>query len=74
MRARHAVLVAFAAALTLASVAVAAGPNPCCTKGKLRVQLTTTILPSGTGVLTPLRLGGVIEDDSGTFGGDWPRT
>ena len=60
-------VVALAAAVALGSVGAGAGSSG---KGKLRVQLTTAILPSGTGVLTPLRLG-AIEDDRGTFGGDW---
>ena len=70
MRARHAVhvalLVALALAVTLASVAAAA-PNAT----KQRVALTVTILPSGKGVLTPLK-DGALKRDSGTFSGSNP--
>src|SRR5262245_43888446 len=65
MRARHAVLAAFAAAVTLASIA-SAGSGV----AKQRIQLTVQILPGGNGVLTPLQQGG-LEVDRGTFGGDW---
>jgi len=65
MKAWHAVLVALAAAVTLTSFA-AAGPDA----AKQRVAITVTILPSGKGVLTPLK-DGTLERDSGTFVGDW---
>jgi len=65
MKARHAVLVVLAAAVTLASVA-AAGPDA----AKQRVAITVTILPFGKGVLTPLQ-DGALERDTATFGGVW---
>jgi hypothetical protein len=61
MKVRHLVLVALAVAVTLTSVA-AAGPEA----AKQRVALTVTILPSGKGVLTPLK-DGALKRDSGTF-------
>lgn len=64
MKVRYGVLVALAVAVTLASVA-AAGPEAV----KQRVAITVTILPSGKGVLTPLK-DGALERDSGSIGGD----
>ena len=66
MKVRHVVLVALAAAVGLTSVA-AAGPAG----AKQRVALTVTILPSGKGVLTPLK-DGALTRDSGTFSGSNP--
>ena len=68
MKARYAVVVALAAAVTLTAVA-AAGPEA----ARQRVALTVTILPSGKGVLTPLK-DGALKRDSGTFGGNWSPT
>jgi hypothetical protein len=68
MKVRYVVLVALAAAVTLASAA-AAGPEA----AKQRMALTVTILPSGKGVLTPLK-DGALKRDSGTFGGMNPST
>jgi len=68
MKARLAVLGALAAAVTLTPVA-AAGPEA----AKQRVAITVTILPSGKGVLTPLK-NGALERDTGTFGGNWSPT
>lgn len=65
MSAKLAVLAVLVAAVTLTSVA-AAGSDA----AKQRVAITVTILPSGKGVLTPLK-NGALERDSGTFGGDW---
>jgi len=65
MKAWHTVLVALAATVTLTAVA-AAGVDA----AKQRVAITVTILPSGKGVLTPLK-DGALERDSGSFGGDW---
>ena len=69
MNAKLAALAVLAAvAVTLASVA-AAGSDA----AKQRVALTVTILPSGKGVLTPLK-DGALKRDSGTFGGNWAQT
>src|SRR5262245_65228106 len=66
MNARLALLAALAlTGVTLTSVA-AAGP----VAAKQRVAITVTILPSGNGVLTPLK-DGALERDSGTFSGNW---
>jgi len=65
MKARHVVLVALAAAVTLASAA-AAGPDA----AKQRAAITSTILPNGATVLTPLQ-DGALEPDSGTMSGNW---
>ena len=65
MNAKLAVLAVLGAAVTLTSVA-AAGPEA----AKQRVAINVTILPSGKGVLTPLK-DGALERDSGTFGGNW---
>jgi hypothetical protein len=65
MHARHIVLAVFAAAVTLTAVA-SAGP----VAAKQRVAITVMILPSGRGVLTPLK-DGAVERDSGTLRGDW---
>jgi hypothetical protein len=56
-----------ALAVTLTSLA-AAGSEV----AKQRVALTVTILPSGKGVLTPLK-DGALKRDSGTFGGNWAQ-
>lgn len=66
MNVRYATLLVVAAAVTLTAVA-AAGPGV----AKQRVALTVTILPSGKGVLTPLR-DGALKRDSGTFSGSNP--
>ena len=68
MNAKLAALAVFVAAVTLTSVA-AAGPEA----AKQRVALTVTILPSGKGVLTPLK-DGALKRDSGTFSGNWSQT
>jgi len=60
MQARHAVLVALVAAVTLASVA-SAGPEAL----KQRVAISSKNLDSGTFVLTPLQAG-ALKQDSGT--------
>ena len=60
MKARHAVLVAVAAAVALSSVA-AAGPEAT----KQRVAITIEGLPNGQFVLTPFKAG-AIKRDSGT--------
>ena len=65
MHARHIVLAALAAAVTLTSIA-SAGP----TAAKQRVAINVKILPRGTFVLTPLQAG-ALKRDSGTFGGNW---
>jgi len=65
MKARQAILVALAAAVTLTSVA-AAGPDA----AKQRVAITSKILPNGESVLTPLQ-DGALELDSGTMSGNW---
>jgi hypothetical protein len=61
------VLAVLVAAVTLTSVA---GARP--EAAKQRVALTVTILPSGKGVLTPLK-DGALKRDSGTFGGNWEQ-
>jgi len=61
MKARHVVLVALAAAVTLTAVA-AAGPNA----AKQRVAIEMKILPNETFVLTTLRAG-ALKDDSGAI-------
>jgi hypothetical protein len=61
MNARHAVLIALVAAVTLTSVA-AAGPDA----AKQRVAIDMKIYPQGTFVLTPLQAGPV-KRDSGTI-------
>jgi len=66
MKARYAVLVGLALAVTLTAVA-AAGPEA----AKQRVAITVTILPSGKGVFTPLRAG-ALKRDSGAFRGSNP--
>ena len=66
MKARHAILAALAAAVTVTSIASAVP-----TAAKQRVALTVTILPSGKGVLTPLK-DGALTRDSGTFSGSNP--
>jgi hypothetical protein len=65
MNARHAVLVALAAAVTLTSVA-AAGPAA----AKQRVAIDMKICPQGTFVLTPLQTGS-LKGDSGTIDSNW---
>lgn len=60
MKARHAVLVALVAAVTLTAVA-AAGPNA----AKQRVAITMKNLPDGQFVLDPLQAG-ALDRDSGT--------
>ena len=68
MKARHAVLVALAAAVTLASVA-AAGPNA----AKQRVAIASKLYPERTFVFTPVTAGALKRDsgtarfDAGTF-------
>ena len=66
MKARLPVLVVLAAAAALTSVAAAGS-----TAAKQRMALTVTILPSGKGVLTPLK-DGALKRDSGTFIGSNP--
>jgi hypothetical protein len=68
MKARYAVVAALAAAITLTAVAAAAP-----VAAKQRVAITVTILPSGKGVLTPLK-DGALERDPGTFVGTWSNT
>ena len=68
MTARLAVMVVLVAAVTLASVA-AAGP----TATKQRVAIETKIIPDGTFVLTPLKVG-ALKRDSGTMTGDYSTT
>ena len=63
MKARYAVLVALAAAVTLTSVA-AAGPDA----AKQRVAISMKGLENGTFVLTPLQAG-TLKRDSGTVSG-----
>ena len=58
-------LAVLAAAVTLTSVA-SAGPA----EAKQRVAINVTILPSGKGVLTPMK-DGALGRDSGTFDGNW---
>jgi len=65
MKARHAVLVALAAAVTLTSVA-AAGPGA----AKQRVAINMKILQEESFVLTPLQAG-ALKPDSGTMSGIW---
>jgi hypothetical protein len=60
MKARHAILVALVAAVTLTSVA-AAGPEA----AKQRVAISMKDLANGTFVLTPLQTG-MLKRDSGT--------
>ena len=68
MKARYAVVVALAAAVTLASIA-AAGPGA----AKQRVAITAKVVPTGAAVLEPLQ-DGAVERDSGTFYGKWSLT
>ena len=65
MNTKLAVLAVLGAVVTLTPVA-AASPEA----AKQQVALTVTILPSGKGVLTPLK-DGALKRDSGTFGGNW---
>ena len=65
MKARHVVLVALVAAVTLTSVA-AAGPEA----AKQRVVINMKIYPQGTFVLTPLQPG-ALKPDSGTISSNW---
>ena len=65
MKARHAVLVALAVAVTLTSVA-AARPDA----AKQRVIINMKIHPQKTFVLTPLQAG-PLKSDSGTISGGW---
>lgn len=65
MKARHAVLAALAAAVTLTSVA-AAGPAA----AKQRVAIDMKIYPQKTFVLTPLHPG-PLKHDLGTINGGW---
>jgi hypothetical protein len=67
MKVRHAVLATLLAAVALTSVAATSADA-----AKQRVALTVTILPSGKGVLTPLK-DGALKRDSGTFGGNWDQ-
>lgn len=62
MKARHAVLVALAATVTLASVALA-GPEA----GRQQVAITSKLYPQGTFVFTPLTAG-ALKRDSGKVG------
>jgi hypothetical protein len=66
VNAKLTVLAVLMATVTLTSVA-AAGRDA----AKQRVALTVTILPSGKGVLTPLK-NGALKRDSGTFSGSNP--
>jgi hypothetical protein len=68
MKVRHAVLAALLAAVALTSVAAASADA-----AKQRVALTVTILPSGKGVLTPLK-DGALKRDSGTYSGNWAQS
>jgi hypothetical protein len=63
--ARLAVLVAFAAAVTLTSVA-AAGPGA----AKQRSAINMKVYPQNTFVLTPLQAG-VLKRDAGTISSNW---
>jgi hypothetical protein len=65
MKARQAILVALAAAVTLTAVA-AAGHNA----AKQRVAINMKIFPQGTFVLTPLQAG-PLKRDSGTIDSNW---
>jgi hypothetical protein len=65
MKARHAMLVALAAAFVLTSVA-AAGPDA----AKQRVAIDMKVYPQGTFVLTPLQAGS-LKRDSGTISSNW---
>jgi hypothetical protein len=65
MKARYAVLVALAAAVTLTAVA-AAGTDA----AKQRVAINMKIYPQGTFVLTPLQAG-ALKRDSGKINGNW---
>jgi len=67
MRARQAILVALATAVTLTSVA-AAGPDA----AKQRVSITMKDLPNGAFVLDPLQAG-ALKRDSGTTGAVYKR-
>ena len=66
MKARLTVLVVLVAAAALTSAAAAGS-----TAAKQRMALTVTVLPSGKGVLTPLK-DGAMNRDSGTFSGSNP--
>jgi hypothetical protein len=68
MHARHVVLAALAAAVTLTSAA-SAGPDA----AKQRVSITAKVLPTGAAVLDPLQAG-ALERDSGRFNGKWSPT
>jgi hypothetical protein len=65
MKARHAVLVALAAAVTLTSVAMA-GPGA----ARQRVVINMKIYPQKTFVLTPQQFG-TLKRDSGTISSNW---
>ena len=65
MKARHAMLVALAAAVTLTAVA-AAGPDA----AKQRVVIDLRLWPQKTFVLTPLQAG-ALKRDSGTISHNW---
>jgi hypothetical protein len=65
MKARHAILVALAGAVTLTAVAVA-GPDA----AKQRVAIDMKIYPQGTFVLRPLQAG-ALKQDSGTISSNW---
>jgi hypothetical protein len=65
MKARHAILVALAAAVTLTSVA-AAGPDA----ARQRVAIDMKIYPQGRFVLRPLQAG-ALKQDSGTISSNW---
>ena len=67
MKARHAILVALAAAVTLTSVA-AAGPEA----AKQRVAINMKIYPQNTFVLLPLQAG-PLAPDKGTISSNWTR-
>jgi hypothetical protein len=62
MRARHAILVALAATVMLASVAAAAP-----VAGRQQVAITSKLYPQGTFVFTPLTTG-ALKRDSGKVG------
>ena len=65
MKARHAMFVALAAAVTLAAVAAAGHEG-----AKQRVAINMKIYPQGTFVLTPLQAG-PLKRDSGTIDSNW---
>ena len=65
MKARHAILVALAAAVTLTAVA-AAGPHA----AKQRVAIDMKIYPQGKFVLRPVQAG-ALKQDSGTISSNW---